>query len=101
MSRVMGVMDSEILEFSFRRSFFGKQILQVKLSIKEWDTNTGKVDHIRRIIVRDAVDAEAKQIIDYLGKIDIFENKLAELMKLINSGKTKTVKHSNDNDYGQ
>lgn len=89
MSRVMGIMDSKIIEFSFRRSFFGKQILQVKLSVKEWDTNTGKVDHIRKIIVRDAVGSEAKQLLNYLERIDGFENKLSELMNLIKDKQEK------------
>lgn len=63
MGRVMGVMESRIVGFHFRKTLFGKLVLQVELVIREWDTNTGEVESREKRILRDATEYEASKIV--------------------------------------
>lgn len=54
MSRVMGVMEREVIGYRFRTSLFGKQVLQIEERILMWDTNTGGIEPYPRVKWRDA-----------------------------------------------
>lgn len=61
--RVLDNYEIKIVDYNFKRTLFGKQILRVKVKCKDWDTNSG-LDDREYYKWRNATNQEALQLIE-------------------------------------